>query len=176
MHDSLLVNKIRDYCEIHEDSGGHLKCILNIIQVARESHLTDMRLARERMKKENKRMGVNAPYGWKVQQGTKKLIPSPREQANLAVILYLHKVEGVGFTAIAKKLNAWGLRTRKSSFFTYDSIRGYMNNYKEGQCTLNWKEDYNSICIKRNNELAARRVKQQKQVIQNIVDKYPEEF
>ena len=176
MHDSKLINKIRDYCEEYKNCCEHLKHIRQIIQMGRHANLDNMRIAREKLRNTNRRMGRHAPYGWKVQQGTKKLIPFPKEQANLAVILYLHKVEGVGFTAIANKLNNWGLRTRKSSFFTYDSIRGYMNNYKEGQCTLNWKEDYNSICIKRNNELAARRVKQQKQVIQNIVDRYPEEF
>jgi hypothetical protein len=174
VHDSNIINKIKEYCELN-DFSIHTQKIAKLIDTGRKANQKKMKEAKRTLWDEKKKAGRNAPYGWKVKQHSNKLEPFDKEQKNLAVILYLRN-NGAGLTAIANKLNAWNLRTRKKKLFTYDSVRRYIQNLKDGQCVIDWREDYNSICKERDSELAARMVKQQKQTIQNIVDRYPETF
>ena len=128
----------------HSAAGRMLMLNLaNFAQFEREIISERTREAMQHLKAQGVKMG-HAPYGYEYAQaladkGRRVLVPLASEQAVIAKIAVSHK-EGIGFTDIARRLNAEGIRARQGGDWCGRVVSVILQ--REGRYTLRPHKEY----------------------------------
>lgn len=73
--------------------------------------------------------GGRAPYGYKAQMGSKRLVINP-EEAEVVKLMYQMREEGATYQQICDNLKEKGLKNRSGKDFVISSVQSVLNNRK----------------------------------------------
>ena len=125
------------------------------------------------MKQQRKKCGLHTPYGWKSNpHKSLDLIVHEREQGTLKVIRY-YREEGYSYDEIAKVLNRWGCKTRKSKPFKANQVHAmYKNMDNKNFLPPYCKEDAKNVIAQRDRDKERKDLESARNYIQRIADRY----
>lgn len=174
MNEKKLVDEILTYVNVQsrhysKDCYAIWKMIENYRTDAKETRQYNI----EKKKQERKKCGRNTPYGWKVNpHKSLDLIVHQREQDTLQVIRYYREQE-YSYGEIAKILNRWGCKTRKSKPFKANQVHAMYKNMDNKNFIPPYCEEHaKNVIAKRNLDKERKDLESSRNYIQQISERY----